>query len=573
MLKAYLLFAGVAAGMAVCGQAAGQEMSGRHLTLSSGGPHHTVLEGQPTTYGARGLEAPIFDNTDNLNSYLGGPAAGALLWANDFSFAGTAWAGAVGRHPTSFSLIVFNTFDDGNPTHTFVVRVHVQIYTGSHFDFNGAGSWGTQMDDPTITATSPVFDAYFTSAAYHANEGNYEIVNFPSTFNFPDGTDQFYVKFNFVDPTGATNNPAAAGSAQWGFSQSAAATPTNAAGPGVDALDLARDQNESGTLDGSTTIGGASDHRQNTNAVNGDAIAPSWQVNYSPPVVLPTPTHDFGCLSDGVTSRTVDAIGANQLAWYKFCLSGDALDTAGVNGQFVDMHTHGSSFDTVIGLYDNSGLLLWTADDDGTDLQSMLSFGIGRRPAIGGGVERDGFGFTTGPGLPAGPGPYWLGVAGFGISFQNAFGTSGTWGGGNVSVGFETNTNGSALAPSIAPVPEVDAGVLVSPGGQLPSVTTDTVPNPRWLKFNLCRTTSATNTVVFDFTPCDSRPQWGWGLFNSSGNLVANDASTTTPPTVTFDGSTPALTLAAGDYYLALVYNYGIDYGQHPATAGQQHPW
>jgi hypothetical protein len=504
-----------------------------------------------------------------LNSYLGGPAAGALLWANDFSFAGTAWAGAVNRHPTSFSLIVFNDFGDGNPAHTFVTRVHVQIYTGSHFNYNGTGAWGTQMDDPAITASNPIFDGYFTSGAYHQNEGNFETVNFPATFNFPDGTDQFFVKFSFVDASGATNNPAAAGTAEWGFSQSAAATPTNAAGPGVDSPELARDQNASGILDGSATIGGTSDHRSNLNGTT--AISPSWQVNYSPPVVLPTPTHDFGCLPDGTTSRAVDSIGANQLVWYKFCLNGDALDTAGANGQFVDMHTHGSNFDTMMGLYDNSGQLLWTADDDGTDLQSMLSFGMGRRAAIGAGLERDGFGFTTGPGLPAAPGPYWLGVAGFGVSFQNAFGTAGTWGGGNISVGFETNINGATLASSVAPVPEVDGGVLLFPGGQLPSVATDTVPNPRWMKFNLCRTTSATNTVAFDFTPCDNRVQWGWGLFNASGNLVTNAATASTPPTVTFDGSTPALTLTSGDYYLALVYNYGIDYGQHPATAGRWH--
>jgi len=172
----------------------------------------------------------------------------------------------------------------------------------------------------------------------------------------------------------------------------------------------------------------------------------------------------------------------------------------------------------------------------------------------------------------AGPGPYWLGVAGFGVSFQNAFGTAGTWTGGSISVGFETNTNGSALAASVsagsgsgrwcAPVPRCSVAQRHN-RHRLPNPPLDEVqplPHDQRQQYRGLR-----------LHPVRCSPAVGWGLFNSLGNLVTNAAATTTPPTVTFDGSTPALTLASGDYYLALVYNYGIDYGQHPATDGRWH--
>jgi len=351
------------------------------------------------------VDAPIFDNTGNLSSYIGGPAAGQLLWANDFSFAGSAWAGATGRHPTTFSLIVFNL-----AAATQAVRFRVQIYTGAHFSYNGTGAWGTRMDDPTTGTGEPIFDQIYISPAFVQNTGNFVIGNFPTTFTFPNGTDQFFVKWSFLDINATDTTPAPAGTATWGFSTSPGATPTNAASPGTDLIDFGRDQNASGILDGGAVGTGALEHRTILSGAN--AASPSWQVSYAPAVVVPTPTFNFNCLADGTTTRAVDSIGANQLAWYKFCLNSDATDTAvaGTNGHFVDMHTHGSNFDTVIALYDTAGNLLWTADDDGTDLQSMLSFGMGRRPAIGGGLERDGFGFVTGPGLAAAPGPYYLAV-------------------------------------------------------------------------------------------------------------------------------------------------------------------
>src|SRR5437868_5382928 len=102
MSKNLLLVAGVTAGLGLAGIVNAQELTPRLTVL--GGVSYLHEEGQnaPPPYQGR-VDAPIFDNTNNLASYLGGPASGQLLWANDFSFAGTSWAGATNRHPTTFS--------------------------------------------------------------------------------------------------------------------------------------------------------------------------------------------------------------------------------------------------------------------------------------------------------------------------------------------------------------------------------------------------------------------------------------------------------------------------------------
>jgi hypothetical protein len=557
-----LLVAGFACTAALA-QQQDQAQSLQRFQLLGGVSQGTLRVGNeivPTNPYSGRVDAPIFDNTNNESSYLGSvQGQQALLMADDFSFSNSAWAGQTGRHPTKFGMILFN-----GGTVAGAVQCRVRFYTSAHFNYSGPNGWGVAMDD---TANS-FFDGVLTTGTLGPNTGNYYEANFPAAFTFPDGTDQFYATFQMVQPDGVTPATPTVSYGFGGIAQCAGATPGNAANPGLDISDYARDTNGSLVLDASATIGGASDHRQTT--AGGNAAAPSFIIFYSPPLVLPTPTFDFGCLADGVTNRTTDTIAANGVAWYKFCLNGDAIDQAGVDGQFVDFWTFGSSFDTAVGIWDTAGHLLsgnpfggfFSTDNDGTLTSSMMTFGVGRRaPVSAGGRERDGSDFWTDNatyyrGLPMVQGPYYIAVAGHGASFQPAFGISGAWAGGNISAHFETNTNGAVLAPSVAPIPEVDGGVIVAPGAQLAALAANTVDYPRWLKFNLCQATTATNTVTFDFSSCAAGSSWGWSLFDGTGHLVTNAAGAGTPANVTFDGSTPALTLASGDYYLALSFAY-----------------
>src|SRR4051812_33013681 len=101
------------------------ELSPPSLLMREGAPHRSALDGASMApYQGRVIETTVFDNTNNTTSYVGQPPDGQLLWANDFSFAGTPWAGATSRHPTSFGLLVFNTAAGAS-----AVRIHVQIYS------------------------------------------------------------------------------------------------------------------------------------------------------------------------------------------------------------------------------------------------------------------------------------------------------------------------------------------------------------------------------------------------------------------------------------------------------------
>lgn len=556
-----------------CGTAAQAQQEAPKLTITPGGPVAVQpVGGVGLTFGSR-AETVIFSNDGfaDITRYLSGVGAGGTLWANDFSVATTPWAGATGRVATGFEWLYFNTGPNGQ-----VMFTRVDFYKGPtaaaplvEFNFLGVGGVaGTPMVEPTAV---PFYRQVWGIPAFNTNTGNFLFARPAGGIAFPDGMDQFwFVKQTFSDAAATLPLPHAA--AQWAFTASPIATAANAAGPGVDAPSLARDQNADGML-----LGGAvgTDHRQLV--LGGQATAPSFSLMYDAPVVAPTPTHDFGCLADGMTMRDTDAFAANGTVWYKFCLNGDATDDVGVNGRFLDMHTHGSgggTTDTVIALYDNAGVLLWVSDDDGgantLDFASMLSFGVGRRAAVPatGGDQFDGFGFTgTAKGLPAADGPYWLAVSGFGVAYSAAFGTSGTWAGGGVKITFNTNTNGAALAMSEEPAPAAadQGGVLLSPG--LDAIAAQLFAGVRWVSFETCRTTDATNQVVIDYSHCAAGSAWQVALFNDQGNVLTT-AVGSPPPTVIYNDTT---VLPAGRYWIGISYNFGVDYATLSTTDGRWH--
>src|SRR6185295_13174671 len=154
-----------------------------------------------------------------------------------------------------------------------------------------------------------------------------------------------------------------------------------------------------------------------------------------------------------------DTIASGQVKWYGFSTNADAVDTL---LQFLDIDTEGTAAANVsFGLYRPDGGLVAFDLDDGSANNAQLSFGVGRRALVVDGRQYDGR-----DGQPV-AGTYYLAVASGNATFGDAFNVSnvGT-DAGNIQLHFATNTNGTPLAPSVAPDGQnvVNNGLLLSPG-------------------------------------------------------------------------------------------------------------
>src|SRR5205085_7151634 len=103
------------------------------------------------------------------------------------------------------------------------------------------------------------------------------------------------------------------------------------------------------------------------------------------------------------------------------------------------------------------GTLVAKDEDSGSGTNAQLSFGIGRRAAVGDGQQYDGRNWdasTAGSlGLPAGN--YFIAVAPSGpggASFSDAFTALGNGTAGDITFRVRTNTAGGVLQPSVAPI-------------------------------------------------------------------------------------------------------------------------
>ncbi len=280
---------------------------------------------------------------------------------------------------------------------------------------------------------------------------------------------------------------------------------------------------------------------------------------------------DLGILTDAGASRTGVAV-ASAVKWYAFEISAGALD--GLN-TFLDIDTENSTADYSIAVYDGNaasatyGNVAQFDADSGSGTNAMLSFGMGRRAAVGDGRQYDGRNFFNGAGLPAGR--YLLAVAPAGSAFANCFGVTAAAGGSTADVTIRTNVNGTPLAPSVAPVPNLGDDLqpvpLTAPGGQYAGVAMEAY-EARWITFTTCRDASDAEPVTLDFSGTDTAG-FSVTLFNGSGNQVFQflSAANGLPPSQTFNSSNP---LPAGSYYMALSYQ-GVQ--THPTTATTDGRW
>ncbi len=273
---------------------------------------------------------------------------------------------------------------------------------------------------------------------------------------------------------------------------------------------------------------------------------------YAPP--RPT-TEVIPALADGVTTRS-SSVATGGVKWYTVTLNGDATDPF---TQFLDADTEGSATDVAVAVFTSTGDLVAFDRDSGSGVNSQLSFGIGRRAAVGDGNQYDGRNYLPGSqGLPAGE--YDIAVAPADAVFSDGWGATSTTAGGTFTLRFNTNVNGTPAAASVLPpiTTDLDAGgPLLVPGAPIPAVAFGPY-QVNWYKATTCNPASAAEPVSFDMLSSTSFGNTV-AVYDSFGALMGSStAGTGNAPDLVFDGTT--LALPAGTYYIVHAYN-GQDIG------------
>lgn len=229
---------------------------------------------------------------------------------------------------------------------------------------------------------------------------------------------------------------------------------------------------------------------------------------------------DLGQLADGPSILTAP-LPEGTVRWYRFEIAQGAQDALLT---YLDIDTEGSEPNlgpgSVLALYTASGDLLAVDQNDGSFDLSQLSFGIGRRPSVGGARQYDG---RDGE-LP--PGVYYVALAGAGALFGGGFQATGGEGLDIASLRLFTNVNGAPAGLALAPLANRSYLPLLQFDGQY-------TPRPiqggevLWFRFQICRD-AADGTGVFvdaDFSGNDRTRNIEAFLFDASGQLLISDSS------------------------------------------------
>ncbi|MFA6046012.1 MAG: hypothetical protein WC718_13600 [Phycisphaerales bacterium] len=277
--------------------------------------------------------------------------------------------------------------------------------------------------------------------------------------------------------------------------------------------------------------------------IRGDIAAP-------PPVAI-----NLGAISD-TQPATNSTLNPSTTKWYTFTLNGDATDDS---LQFLDADSEGSAANVAMGLFDSVGTLIGSDDNSGSGTNAQLSFGIGRRAAVGDGLQYDG---RNGE-LVAGT--YYIAVAPAGSTFGSGFTSNASANaGGAFTLNLRTNTNGTPLAPSVAPlINGVDYDALLGapvdpnfPGGDFRQPTPhDTgTRGVVWNRFTLASPIDAAHCLSLDYGTLSTPSADGVAyIFDSSGNIrfFSDDEGPGLLPGFMIGSCGDPAGLPAGTYYLA----------------------
>jgi len=491
------LLLALAAGCAVATPALAQEVG----TLPFGGEVRVDPVGYPAPGGYNNRIVAVYDNVTNVfGNGTGGNFLGTCEQTmDDCGFANGPWNGVTGRLITEITwgvaVITGATSTEQNA---------IVFWKRSDVNFQGWSGSGTNMVNPAATplavftanlgANNPGFIYQFTSSLAGLPGGGVAV---------PDSETGVVVQVGWVTGgcvpadwhantcethpcTSASERGIAFGSNSLAHANSASDPGTaNAASIGLTLPDYARDISNAAmcaNIGSEIGNGGAAGNTGNvehrfivitptTGPNTGIPTTAGQQIRLRGDVVCTAPTTGvtaLGAVADAGLNTT-GTVGPSATRWYSLSISGAATDAS---LHFLDVDTEGSAADVAIAMYDSTGVMAGGLgdgfnDNGGSGNNAQLSFGIGRRAAVGDGLQYDGRNGQLNPGtyyLAVMPGASNAGDCFTALPSSNA--------GGAYQLHFHTNVNGAALAASVAPlVNGQDYGTLdPAAGTQVPGV-------------------------------------------------------------------------------------------------------
>jgi hypothetical protein len=238
-------------------------------------------------------------------------------------------------------------------------------------------------------------------------------------------------------------------------------------------------------------------------------------------IPLPAGTIDLGTITACTNSLQTANVPANGVAFYRFTVPAGG----GLNGVFaadlealtIDTEGTAGTIDPVLALYDNRGNLIFVEDDDGSDANAQMSFGVGRWNGPGNAVQYDG------RDLGLGAGEYVLAVAAFapGLFFDDGYLVTAT----NPAaeqVQLNIRSYNNTCLPSVD-LPTIDSniGEVFGPAVLAEVLsTTGATSGLRWYSFSTCAEVSDPSKF-FDVDFSASTGDLVAVVFDANGNQVA----------------------------------------------------
>ncbi len=409
--------------------------------------------GAPAGYSTRALGFVY----DNLSQTFGqtptrwGSVANWKHLLEDVSFVPGPWANSPARVIDQISWGIRRAA--GGP---YACDVNFKFWDKDDVNFAGFTAPGAVMINPGATPIADITIALTNQGTPTGGAtGNQFTTTLTSTISIPD--DGFWLQASIYEP--GTTTYLTTDNFRWVVAtNSDLAAPANPATIGSTTLDMGFDADNNGTFTGAPAAGATIERRIYNLGTPTRSAGYMFRVRGDiPPPPPPSPRTNAGCIADSGYTNSGSVAGAG-VAWYEVCLVSGAEDGL---LQFFDADTEGSAADVSLAIFNSEGQIVAFDADSGSATNAQLSFGVGRRAAVGDGLQYDGrHGQLVG-------GTYYLAVAPAGSTFGDGYTVNSGPVGGAYTLNFATNVNGSPLAPSVTPLINHVNYSLIAPSGPI----------------------------------------------------------------------------------------------------------